>query len=264
MKLIAVVTLLVYSFTTSAQGLLDGYNKGKGNLDIATSAFFQTSDIFIGGNGNEFNISRDILSIGAFGAFGITDRWDVIANIPLINGQLQDFGVGTKYKLLNTKIGGKSLSVFPAVTFSFPLSNYETQSTQAVGQRATVLSPRIIIQQNLPAGLFLQIQGGYNYALTPVVSSIPLSTKIGGAYGKFYFDVWYDYQKAEGGIDYPTSDSFRTLGVDHQRFGGVFYYQIKKKYGLFANYSYTYAGRNTGKALGFGAGAVFKFDTTSE
>jgi hypothetical protein len=255
--------IISFSFLGNSQGLLDGYLKGKKNLDLAFSAVYQTSSTFYAGT-NRIELSRNIFSIGAFAAYGLTDKWDVVVNLPLINGQLQDGAIGTKYQLVKTKIGGKQLSILPALTFSTPLSNYNTENSQAVGQRATVMSPRLIVQQNLPFGLFIQLQSGYNYALSPVASSVPFSAKIGGGFGKLYVDVWYDYQQGFGDKDYlgaiPYS-SFREFVVNHNRIGGVFYYSLKEKTGVFLNYSYTINGRNTAEALGIGAGVVLKFKT---
>lgn len=251
------------SFFGISQGLLDGYLKGKKNLDLAFSAVYESSEKFYAGT-QSLALPRDIFSIGAFGAYGITNKWDVVVNIPLINGQLQDGAIGTKYQLLKTKIGGKNLSILPALTFATPLSNYNTENSQSVGQRATLLSPRLIIQQSLPFGLFIQLQSGYNYAISPVASSVPFSAKVGGGFGKLYVDLWYDYQKGFGDKDYSGSvpySSFRELVVNYNRIGGVIYYTIKEKTGMFLNYSYTINGRNTAQAIGIGVGVVFKLKT---
>ncbi|MGB0933197.1 MAG: hypothetical protein ACPGU5_02880 [Lishizhenia sp.] len=261
--LLIIIALFCFSLTGESQGLLDGFLKGKNNLDLAFSAFHQTSNQFYAGV-SKVKLTRNIFSIGAFGAYGITNKWDVVLNLPLINGQLQDAAIGTKYELIKTKLFGKQLSILPSITFSTPLSNYNTENSQAVGQKATVISPRLIVQQNLPFGLFIQLQSGYNYALSPVTSSVPFSTKLGGSFGKLYVDFWYDYQKGFGNKDYSGAvpySSFRELVVNHNRVGGVFYYTLKEKTGVFFNYSYTINGRNTSQALGLGAGVVFKLKT---
>ena len=257
--LVFILAMFLSSFGFS-QGLIDGYFKGKGNADVAVSAFYQTSQNFFAGT-NKIKLSRNIFSLGAFAEYGITPKWDVIANIPFINGQLQDGAIATKYELIKTQIGGRDFSVIPALAISFPLSNYATETSQAVGQRATVFAPKLVLQHNLPGGLFLQIQGGYNYALSPVASSLPISAKIGGSFGKLYADVWFDFQQGFGDKDYLGTvpyNSFREFVVNHQRVGGVFYYGLKEKLGAFINYSYTFNGRNTAEAIGVGTGVVFK------
>ncbi len=262
MKSIVFTLILFVSPFIGAQGLIDGFFKGKGNLDLAFSANYQRSTEYFAGY-NKIKYERNILSISAFGEYGVTNRWDVIANIPVINGKFQDGAVFTKYELIQAKIKGKKLSVIPAVGVSFPLSNYNTESGQAIGQRATVIAPKLVVQQELPKGMFIQAQSGYNYAIDPVVSSIPFSIKWGASFGKdysFYTDLWYDHQTGLGDKDYKGDiplGSFRELVVSYNRVGGVFFKQFNKL-GAFVNYSYTINGRNTGQAIGVGMGIVVK------
>lgn len=260
MKAFTIIAAIGFSTISFSQGLIDGYFKGKGKVDVALSAFYQTSENFFAGT-NKIKLGREIVSFGAFAEYGISEKWDVITNIPLINKQLQDGAIATKYELVKTKIGGRDFSIIPALAVSFPLSKYNTETSQAIGQRATVIAPKLVLQHILVGGVFLQVQGGYNYALSPVASSVPLSAKLGGSFGKLYLDVWFDYQKGFGNKDYQGSvpyNSFREFVVDHNRFGGVFYYGLKEKFGAFVNYSYTFNGRNTAQALGVGAGIVLK------
>lgn len=261
MKKIIIIFICLISLQLSGQGVLDGYFKGKGNLDLAISGFHQSSQDFFAGT-DKVVIPRDITSFGVFAQYGITPKWDAVINIPIINNQLQDISIATKYELIQTKVGGKGLSIIPALIFATPISDYKTNTAQAIGQKATIISPRLIVQQNLLGNLFLQVQAGYNYAVSPVVSSVPFSAKLGGSFGKLYMDFWFDYQNGLGDIDYPVSgDLFRELTVSHNRIGGVFYYGLKDNLGAFVNYSYTINGRNTSQALGVGTGIVLKFST---
>ena len=195
-----------------------------------------------------------------FAEYGITDKWDVIVNAPFINGHFQDGGVATKYELLRAKVGGRDLSIIPALQVSFPMTNYETENLEAIGQRATLISPKIVVQHNLPKGLFVQAQTGYNYALDPVASSVGASVKLGGSFGKFYTDVWYDFQHGFGDKDFlkPPPVSFREYTVSLHRFGGVVYYGINNTFGVFVNGSYIFKGRNSYRIYGFGTGLVIK------
>lgn len=256
--LIAVIFVSNYGIT---QGPVDGFFKGKGNLDVALSAAYQHSDEFYFGT-TLANYERNLNSFSVFGEYGILENLDVIANIPLINGQLQDAGFYFKYRLFRKKLGdGFPLAIIPAVGMSFPLSNYATQTSQAVGQRATQFQPKLVLQLNLNHGFFIQSQGGYNYALDPVQSSIPVSGKIGFSKNKLYTDAWFDYQKGLGDVMYGGSSiDFRTLSVTYSKIGGVIYYGFKPKWGLFVNGSYIFTGVNIGKAYTIGGGFVYKFD----
>ncbi|MFK7785193.1 MAG: hypothetical protein AB8B56_08755 [Crocinitomicaceae bacterium] len=264
-----VLALTMCSFSFS-QGLIDGYFKGKGNIDIATSGFFQTTRNYFAG-GVEVSLSnppfagngvRKFNSVGLFAEYGITDKWDVIVNAPFINGSFQDGSIATKYQLLKTKVSGRDFSVLPALQVSFPLTDYPTENLEAIGQRATLISPRIVVQHSLPKGLFIQAQTGYNYALDPVASSVSASVKLGGSFGKFYTDIWYDFQRSFGDKNFLSSDppfsSFRELAVGFKRIGGVIYYGINDTFGVFANASYIFDGRNSYKIYGVGGGLVIK------
>lgn len=239
MKKLLSIIFCVMSSALMAQGPVDGFFKGKGNLDAAFSVAYQHSDKFYFGT-NLTNYERNLTSVSLFGEYGIFDNLDVIANVPLINGQLQDASFYFKYRLFRKKLGdGFPLAVIPAIGISFPLSNYATQTSQAVGQRATQIQPKLVLQLNLNHGFFIQAQGGYNYALDPVQSSIPASGKIGFSKNKLYCDVWFDYQKGLGDVMYGgASVDFRTLSVTYSKIGGVIYYGFKPKWGLFINGSY--------------------------
>ncbi|MCJ8288214.1 MAG: hypothetical protein HRT58_02700 [Crocinitomicaceae bacterium] len=269
MKTILLIFTLSICSISFSQGLIDGYFKGKGKVDIALSGFYQKAESYFAGVDelqfpNQYISFEDktFTSFGVFAEYGITSKWDVIANVPLINGSFQDAAVATKYELVKTKVGGRNLSIIPALAVSFPLTNYETENFNAIGQRATVFSPKLVLQHNLPHGLFVQVQSGYNYALSPVTSSVAASAKIGGSFGKLYVDVWYDFQHGFGEKDFLSTDppfsSFRELVVSYQRVGGVVYYELAKKFGVFVNSSFIFDGRNAYKSLGFGGGVVFK------
>lgn len=262
-----VLAISTYSFS---QGLIDGYFKGKGNIDIAASGFFQTTRNYFAG-GVEVSLSnppfagdgvRKFNSVGLFAEYGITDKWDAIVNVPYINGSFQDGSVATKYKLWETKLGGRDLSVIPALQVSFPLTEYPTENLEAIGQRATLISPKVVVQHSLPKGLFVQAQTGCNYALDPVAPSVSASVKVGGSFGKFYTDIWYDFQHGFGDKDFLSTDppfsSFRELVVSFKRIGGVVYYGINDTFGIFVNGSYIFDGRNSYKIYGFGGGVVVK------
>jgi hypothetical protein len=254
-----------------SQGLIDGYFKGKGKLDMALSGYTQTAKSYFAGE-TEVELGgplgstifpeseKKFNSIGFFAEYGITAKWDVIVSVPFINKVFQDGAVATKYEAVKTKIGGRDFSVIPALQVSFPLTNYETENLNSVGQRATLITPKVVLQHSLPKGLFIQAQTGYNYGLAPVASSVGASVKLGGSFGKFYTDVWYDFQHGFGDKDFlkPPAVSFREYVVSFQRVGGVVFYSINDTFGVFANASYIFDGRNAYKMPGFGGGVVVK------
>jgi len=253
--------ILFYSLSTFSQGPVDGFFKGKGNLDVALSGSYQHSEKFYMGF-NTISYPRTLTSVSLFAEYGVTNNLDVIANIPFINGQFQDVSFFVKYGLPFDFCDSESpFHIIPTVGISFPITNYETQAGQAIGQRATQIQPKLILQYQLKHGFFIQAQSGYNYTLDPVPSSIPVSAKLGFSKNKIYTDIWFDYQKGLGDIEWigGASQNFRTLYVTYSKIGGVVYYSIRPKIGIFLNGSYILSGINLGKSFTIGAGFVYKF-----
>lgn len=261
MRLIFFILVFSISFCSSSQGNVDGFFKSKGELDFAFSGSYSGSKKYFRKN-DVIDYNRSQAIIGVYGVYGITNKWNVIVSLPLVNFKPQDASVYAKYKLIyrNTKNG--NFTLFPAFGVSFPMSNYETQSGQAIGQRATILQPKIVGQYHHSKNWFIQAQGGYNYAITPVPSSIVASIKIGYIYKKWYFDAWFDYQYGVGGKDFGIDGSnFRELGVSYDKVGGVIYRNIGEKFGVFLNGSYILSGRNIGQAFTLSSGFVLKLQT---
>lgn len=120
--------LLVFGsvFCASAQGPIDGFFKNKGELDLALSGTYATSDQYFGGT-SKINYERDQSIIGVFASYGLSDRWNLVSSIPVINFQLQDAAFYAKYKMIFKGTAKGEFSLFPAFGLSFPLSNYETE-----------------------------------------------------------------------------------------------------------------------------------------
>lgn len=261
MKNYLIIIGLSICSTGFGQGNVDGFFKSKGDLDVALSGTYGRSTTYFAGT-NPIKLERNQLILGAYANYGLSDKWNVVVSVPLINFDLQDAALFTKYKLFQKRKGKGEWTIAPAFGVTFPLSNYETQSGQAIGQRATTFQPKLIFQFKADKNWFVQAQSGYNYSLNPVPSSIPASIKVGYIYNKWYFDAWFDYQYGIGGIDYQggVAGTFRELGVSYNRVGGVVYRSMGDRWGLFLNGSYVVSGRNIGQMYAIGTGAVLKFN----
>ena len=252
---------LLVSTLSFSQGSVDGFFKQKGDLDLAFSGTYSGSTIYLTPDGDK-EIGRTQAIIGVYGTYGLTDNWDVILSLPLINFVPQDAAIFTKYKLVGVRGKKSEFTLAPAVGVTFPMKNYATQTAQAIGQKATIIQPKLIMQIKHDKNWFVQAQGGYNYALSPVPSAVAASIKAGYIYKKWYFDAWFDYQFAIGGENYGfIKPDFRELGVSYNRVGGVIYKGIGKWSGVFVNGSYVLSGRNIGQAFSVGAGYVLKLNT---
>ena len=268
MRLLLFLGFLALSITASAQGNVDGFFKPKGDLDVAFSGGYAHADQYIGGS-NLINYKRSQTILSVYAAYGLSQKWNVIASLPLINFSLQDVALFTKYKLVEKVVSHGAFTLAPAAGISFPVTSYNTESGQSIGQRAVTIQPKFVAQYINVSNVFIQVQTGYNYSLNPVPSAYVASAKLGYIYKKWYFDFWYDYQYGIGGKDYASFNidplnSFRELGVSYSRIGGVIYSSLGKKWGAFIGASHALTGRNTSLSTSINGGVVIKFDTNKK
>ncbi len=252
MSRISILLISLISITTcsnvQAQGPLDGYFKGERVLDVVLSGGFQTANNYIGGSQQNFNFSRTLGMAGLFAEYGVNNRFDLVTSIPFIGDKFQDAGFYAKYKLVDGRISGRPFVIVPGIGFSTPISNYNTESTSAIGQAATQFHGHLIFQTTLFGNFSLQAQGAYHYALDPVPSAATVSGKLIYTKDNWYLDAWYEYQQGQGEFSYPLSGdatSFRQLTVNHHKVGGVIYKGLKNNWGMFVNGSYVIDGLNT-------------------
>jgi len=267
-NLLGVVLIVTTSFSAFTQGRVDGFLKGKGNLDIAVGTNVELNERFYAGN-NLIDLSRTIVSANTFFAYGIANNLDVNVSIPFVSvnvveNNLQDVALFLKYQFTQLKLAdGKKgkINFLIAGGFSSNITNYETEGGSAIGQQAKVLDIRPVIHYQTNSGFFTTLQGGYNYKFDPVPDAAVFAAKIGLAKANWYADLWYDGQIGRGGLDYlgiPAPASFRELGVDYHKIGGTFYKPVKERLGIYGGASYVLDGRNISKGIGFSLGLVFK------
>lgn len=264
MRLISFFILLSITITSSAQGLLDGYMKGKSNTDIALSGSFETGSKFFLEDGTTA-ISRSIASVNLFAAHGITNWLDGVASLPFVsNGGkesgLQDASLFLRAQLLETTIKSVKTRFMLGVGYQFPVTDYETENSFAIGQQGESKEIRGIIQFE-KGSYFLMLKGGYSFRNNPNTNALPLVAKIGIAKEKFYADLFVDYLEADGGGNYlPLSErtSFQELGVSYLRIGGNLYRPFSDLIGGVAGVAYTLDGRNIGQTIRLSVGLVVK------
>lgn len=262
MKIVLFFTVLLLLFSSNnslAQGPIDGFMKNKNELDLALSGGYQTAQYYIGANG-PFEYNRSFYQAGVFGNYGLTDKINLIANIPFIGKSFQDAGLYGKFKiasLLNDK-----LNLISALGYSLPIQNYNTENALSIGQQAHQIQGKFLVQYQLPAGWAIQAQSGYNYAFEPVPSSFLASGKVLYASSNWYFDLWYAYQNSFGNKVYlgpEPFDSFRELATDFYQVGGVIYRKINGQLGAFVNASQILGGLGTYTTFSATTGVVLKF-----
>ncbi len=255
-----------------AQGILDGYMKGKGKLDIAISYAFEESNEYY--KGIELSsVLTTVNSGGVFAAYGISDDFDMLFSAPYVTindaGGLQDGGLYGRYKVLE-KVKNKSTSRWMiGGGVNTPLSNYELDSLGAVGLQVTSFDARSIFQYE-NSGAFIQFQTGFiwrydffNDGITHEVPNFfPISLKVGGASASTYFDIWLDIIAPIGGLDDNNINRppLQTFATAYTKVGGTLYFTISDSFGIVVNAATTLNGRNTIKSTRGGIGLIFKFN----
>ena len=256
---------LCFSFSAIAQPAVDGFMKGKGNIDVVGGLTFDSFSKFHASDGL-VSLSRTTASASIFASAGITNWLDAQINLPYVMtasnwSNLQDVSVFLKGRFLNKATKKGTFSALIAGGFSTPITNYPTQGLNAIGQQATALDARLVLQYFANNGWFGMLQGGFTSRLNPTPTSVPVAVKIGKAANNYYFDFYYDFQNADGGSDYRdgTNRAFTTLGVSYHKLGGTFYKPFNEgKMGVaFGAYSIL-AGRNVGQSAGGSAAFIYK------
>ncbi len=270
----------------SAQGPLDGYLKGAKTLDLAPSFSFLSAKTFLGAQQQKFEAPYRGSMLSLFAEYGLTEKVDLVATAAAVftanQSGLQDGGLYIKYRPVYAKLKNEGkLGVLFGTGASFPLANYSPTATGAIGQKATSVPARLIIQWETPLGLFFNLTGGYNFRLDRLkeddiakvrtqnpdyqpVEPVNYSSflfKVGLPARFYYLDAWIEYQYTKGGSDYKFNviDLPQAYGVRYTQIGGTAYYSESGKLGFYLSGAYTINGRNTSQIMRITTGIVLKF-----
>jgi hypothetical protein len=283
--MIRILFLLLFSYSTFAQGPLDGYLKGKGKLDLAPSFSFNSASKFAGNSGKMYDVGFKGQLLSVFGEYGLSDRFDLVATGAYVftseQSGLQDGGLYAKYRPYYENVGkiGK-LGVLFGTGASFPIGKYEILKNGALGQRAIAVPAKLILQLETKSGIFINLTGGYNWRLDNLkdedVAAILLKRpnyiaiepqnyttalfKIGFPTKHYYLDAWVERQQTNGGTDFEEGviDLPQSYGVSYTQIGGTAYYSENGKYGFYLSSGYILGGRNTSQVLRITLGSVLK------
>ncbi|MCC7244884.1 MAG: hypothetical protein IT269_04340 [Saprospiraceae bacterium] len=276
---------ILSSFCAHAQGPLDGYMKGRGNLDLAPSVSLNNATRFSGLGGQLYQESYSGRMLSLFAEYGVTERFDLVGVAAAVfteaRSGLQDGGLYVKYRIFQENTSAKSqLSLILATGASFPISDYEPTASGALGQKAVVAPVRLITQWASPWGVFVNLTGGYNWRLDDLKEEdiakvrkfrpdyapdappdfTTLLFKVGFPARHYYLDAWVEKQFTKGGANYiqDVPDLPQAWGVSYTQVGGVFYYSPSGKNGVYVSGGYFINGRNTSLLSRLTFGAVFK------
>lgn len=220
-----VSTFLIAAFLLSAlqrvtgQHLVGGFPQGKGKFAVALSTTREKFDEFYLGDVKSSITIRKLDNIvtksyNLYAAYGLTDKMDIIVNIPYIITEshriIDNQKVGEKNfqnpllvvqrQLLRKENKTGTFSVTGGLGFSTPISNYATNLIYSIGNQSSHVNPSVLVQYKFANGLFVNGQGGYSFRTNKVPDAVLSAAKIGYA-GKVYVEAWINSQTSTSGID---------------------------------------------------------------
>lgn len=279
------IFILFFPIAAFAQGPLDGYLKGKGNLDLAPSFSFNNAKKFEGAGGQIFNEAYNGQALSLFAEYGLTKSIDLVGTATAVftptQSGLQDGGLFLKYRPFYKEMNKQGkIGILFGTGLTFPMSNYEPTATGALGQKAITLPLKVIAQWESPSGVFLNFTGGYHLRLDQLaekdIASIrqerpdydPIEpqnfstylVKIGFPAKHYYLDAWAEWQHTTSGNEYTPNvpDLAQAFGVSYTQVGGTAFYSDTGKTGFYISSGFILKGRNTSRISRITLGMVAK------
>jgi len=271
----------------SGQGLVDGFMRGQGKLDVALSGSYESYEEFWKGTTlvKEPNLGKiSTSSINLYAAYGITDFLDVVVAAPFVSTSpnagywsdqsgVQDVSAALKLRALQASIPGiGKLDLLAAAGIALPTHSYINDAPVAIGHYSQNGDFRLLAHYTTTFGIFATLQGGYirrgNVELdkgfeTTVPDAVDLSGKIGYATEDLYAAAWIHRQNAQGGTDIAPQNTFPSNGISFTRVGldvAKPLSMLVKGLGVSAGGAYTLDGRNIGKSFRVSLGAYYSIN----
>jgi hypothetical protein len=289
-KIILFSSFCLLPFLLQAQGLIDGYMRGKGNVTAALSYSYESYDHYYVGSKATQNPNLGTISTQSgslFVAGGITDYLDVIATVPYIRASpsagywstqrdFQDLSLFFRWLMLKKEIGNiGELSLMSAAGISTPLTEYIPDAPVAIGHQSTNTELRILAQQRLPSGMFVMAQAGYirrsNVSIdrgyeVSVPDAWDYILRTGGTIGNVYTDAWLQLQQARSGTDLGPGVPFPSNAVSFTRVGFNLFYNLPwvKNMGVGTGMGFTLSGKNIGKATRISGALVYNLNLAKQ
>ena len=269
----AVLFAILTPIHASAQGIVDGFLRGKGNTTVALSYTSESgSDFFIGSTkvtSRPFGrLKTESASI--FLAHGLTNDLDLVVSVPWIRASadgdgapaddegLQDLAFYLKWRPWQKDFESGTLSWIGALGAQIPLSDYVVESPVSIGQDSNTIDAKMLLHYVTRNQFFVDLGGGYLEKEDDVPDAVYGSLKLGYFTDRMYFDVWYEIQDSTSGNDVGAGP-FRLTEVDYTRTGGTAYFDITGTTGVAFSASRILDGKNIKDFTSFSTSLVFNF-----
>ena len=241
-------------------------------------------------NGNIGTVSTK--SVGWMGAYGITDKINVIAMLPYVwthasQGTLhdmegiQDLTVGAKYNFFKKAIGSSELNTFVVGSYSTPLSDYTPDFLPlSIGMASKKLSGRFTTHYKLSGGWYATGNIGYTWRSNVTLDRpayftdgqqtlsdevwmpnvLDYSFNVGYLKNGLQAFIGYTQQNTLGGGDIRRQDMpFASNRMNLSRVDLTVKYFIPKinNLAVWAGAGYTVTGRNVGQSTYYMGGLLY-------
>lgn len=266
-----------------AQGLVDGFMKGRGQTDAVLSYSFESYSQYYAGTTAVENPGLGTIrtqSASLFVAAGISSWLDVIVNVPQVwtapsqgfwpsQSGLQDFSGALRLLAFERSFGSVGfVRLMLAGGLRLPLTAYVPDAPVAIGHQSTQLDSRAILHYQHPSGVFAMAQGGYLRQGNVVIDRgyevlVPDAFeglfRVGYAGSKIYGHGWLHLREARSGTDLGPGVPFPTNKIDFVRAGIDVAAPIPgmERFSGVVGTGFTLRGRNVGQATRFSAGLIY-------
>jgi hypothetical protein len=288
-KLVASICLMS-SVLLSAQSPVSGFMKGAGEGAVVISYSQESYDkvFLVPMEVDGVPVFNDVTisSISLYAEVGITDRLNLVLNLPYIEAEgnaseatlanngfenkrsgIQDVKIYAKYNFYTLMAGTSTIDLIGAIGLETPLGNYRAdeglQSIIAIGNESSSFNMLGIATFKTEMGLFTTGQLGYSFRGNSSPHALISELKLGYAGSNFYVDAFVANQLSEkDGVDILGEGFvgfFPEVRVNFTRVGLNAYVPVSGGFGIAAGANTYVAGRNIGKSTGFYGGLVYLF-----
>ncbi|MEL7002088.1 MAG: transporter [Bacteroidota bacterium] len=252
-----------------AQNIVGGFNAGKKKLNMAFSYTYEDFSEFYCGEEKMAVVVQDIniQSATLYVEYGITNRLDILANIPYISvrssnenfssmSDLQDLSLHLKYALVDP-VGTNPLQLTAGLGVILPISDYDPLVPVTIGIHTRGIQFSAAGLYNLGNGMFVELTASQIFRNEDAPSSLEVTSKIGWAKNKYYAHVWYSKKQTFGGYDLGEPGfSLQTLQCNYDKLGVYGSYRLGSSVSVSLGGGYVLNGRNVGKSYCVSTGIV--------
>jgi hypothetical protein len=277
----------------------DGLFMSRNNLCVGLLGSYSSFTHYWEGVNKRDNLNMGTVSntsVGIMGNYGISDRWNLIFNLPYVQtnasagnmqGQkgLQDLSFWLKYAIIQKRVLNGDLQVIPAIGYSMPTRYYTPDVLPlSIGLQSRVWSYRMMVDYEKNhwyftggatymhrQNIFLERNTYYTdrqiYSNEVIMPNVLLwNVRFGYRNQYFIADVFYENMNTIGGFDIARNAMpFPSNNMEYQRMGIYFKYETPVNgLSILANGFTTFAGRNMGQWSGIGLGAFYIIDMTKK